>query len=174
MSHAMTTHRLATAEDLEAVHAIYMHEDVVPFLGFDPMPLRAFEAVFRSLLATRAFHVVEQDGKVAGFYRLSRHEGRARHVAYLGTFAVAPQAQGSGLARHIIEAAIARLQGEGVLRFELMLEADNPRAHRFYSRLGFTEEGWLRGAYKRASDGHYTDEILMAKLLPAVPPRSLP
>lgn len=40
MSHAMTAHRLATAEDLEAVHAIYMHEDVVPFLGFDPMPLR--------------------------------------------------------------------------------------------------------------------------------------
>lgn len=173
MSHAMATHRLATAADLEAVHAIYMHEDVVPFLGFDPMPLRAFEAVFRNLLATRAFHVVEQDGEVAGFYRLSRHEGRARHVAYLGTFAVAPRAQGSGLALRIIEAVTDRLQGEGVLRFELMLEADNPRAHRFYSKLGFVEEGRLRSAYKRASDGHYTDEILMAKLLPAAQPQRL-
>ena len=47
-----------------------------------------------------------------------------------------------------------------------MLEADNPRALSFYRKLGFQLEGTMRSAYKRASDTHYVDELLMAMLLP--------
>ena len=158
-------HRLATLDDLDAVYDIYMDEDVVPFLGFDPMPLAEFAPVMADLVATQAFHVVVKNGLVRGFYRVSTHPGRARHVAYLGTFAVAPDERGTGLAASIIETVVSRLQSEGVRRVELMLEADNPRALRFYEKLGFEFEGRLRSAYRRSHQSHDVDELLMARLL---------
>jgi RimJ/RimL family protein N-acetyltransferase len=161
-------HRLATFADLDAVYSIYMDEDVIPYLGFDPMPRDDFAKVLGELIASHCFYVVEVDGSVQGFYRATRHQGRARHAAYLGTFAVAPRAHGTGLARSIVETAIARLHAEGVTRVELTLEADNKRALSFYTKLGFELEGTMRLAYKRSSDPHYLDELLMAKLLPPV------
>jgi putative acetyltransferase len=159
-------HRLATLADLDAVYSIYMDDDVVPYLGFDPMPRADFVKVLSDLVASKSFYVVENSGRVQGFYRASRHEGRARHAAYLGTFAVAPEARGTGLAKSIIETAISRLHSEGVTRIELTLEADNRRAFKFYTKLGFELEGTMRSAYKRSNDSNYLDELLMAKLLP--------
>jgi putative acetyltransferase len=158
-------HRLATLDDLEAVHALYMHEEVVPYLGHDPMPLLEFRTIMDEWVASKCFHVVEQNGLVRGFYRLTRHAGRARHVAYLGTFAVAPEARGTGLAAAIIDGVLTRLRAEGVRRLELMLEADNPRALRFYEKQGFEFEGRLRAAYRRSHEDHDVDELLMARLL---------
>jgi putative acetyltransferase len=65
--------RLARPQDLEAVFAIYMHERVVPFLGYDPMPLGAFRPIFGELVDCGCFYVYEVDGCVAGFYRATRH-----------------------------------------------------------------------------------------------------
>ena len=121
--------RLARPGDLAEVHAIYMHPAVVPFLGFDPMPLEAFRDVYSGLCADATFFVLEeQDGGIAGFCRASRHSGRAAHVAYLGTFAIAPAARGRGLACGFLETLIAQLQAQGVRRVELMVEADNAHA----------------------------------------------
>jgi RimJ/RimL family protein N-acetyltransferase len=161
-------HRLATLADIDAVYSIYMEKDVIPYLGYDPMPRADFLAVMEALVASKSFYVVVLKGHIQGFYRASKYDGRARHVAYLGTLAVAPGARGTGLARSMIETAIARLHSEGVVRVELMLEADNPRARQFYSKLGFELEGIMRHAYKRSSDQHYTDELFMAKLLPPI------
>lgn len=164
-------HRLAAVADLDAVYAIYLHEDVIPYLGFDPMPRTDFVAVMDELLASRSFFVVEDQGRVLGFYRTRRQQGRAAHVACIGTFAIAPDARGSGLARAVLEQAISRLQSEGVTRVELTVEADNPRAIRFYRKLGFELEGTMRSAYKRSGDAHYVDELFMAKLLPPLADR---
>jgi putative acetyltransferase len=157
--------RLATRGDLAAVHAIYMHPEVVPYLGIDPVPLPEFEPVFTALLETNAFFVVENAGVVRGFYRVSRYQGRARHVAMLQTLAVDPQVKGSGLAASMVNEAIDCLRAEGVSRVELQVEADNPRGIAFYRKLGFELEGRLRAAYKRADQPEYVDEMLMAKLL---------
>jgi putative acetyltransferase len=157
-------HRHATLADIDAVYAIYMDENTIPYLGFDSMPRTDFLPVMEKLVASQSFYVVEREGSIQGFYRISRHEGRARHVAYLGTLAVSPEARGTGLARSMVETAIARLHAEGVVRIELMLEADNPRALNFYRKLGFEREGTMRCAYKRSSDAGYVDELFMAKL----------
>lgn len=157
--------RLATTADFDSVYAIYMHETVIPYLGVDPMGRVEFAAVFEALLATRRFYVVEMDGRVQGFYKALRQEGRAAHVAYLGTIAVDPAAHGSGLARSMIEEAIEILKQEGIIRVQLTVEADNPRAARFYEKLGFEQEGKLRAGYKRAGESGYVDQILMARLL---------
>jgi putative acetyltransferase len=161
--------RLATDLDFESVYSIYMHEEVIPFLGYDPMTRDAFQPIFASLVASKCFYVAEIDGVVKGFYRASRYEGRARHVAYLGTLAIAPEEKGAGLASRMITEAIDELAGQGALRVELMLEADNPRALAFYKKLGFVHEGTMRAAYKRSNEAHYTDELFLAKLLKPLP-----
>lgn len=41
------------------------------------MDLEAFRTDFDGLLAAGRFYVVEREGKVAGFYRITQCEGRA-------------------------------------------------------------------------------------------------
>lgn len=156
--------RLAKSDDLAAVHRIYMHDEVVPFLGIDPVPLDDFKPVFEGLLATGSFFVAERAQEVRGFYRVNRQKGRSRHVAVLETLAISPAEQGSGFAQSMIGEAIALMREEGVLRVELLVEADNARALAFYRKLGFEQEGRLRAAYKRANEPEYVDELLMARL----------
>ncbi len=157
--------RRATAEDLTQIYAIYMHEEVVPYLGYDPMPLAQFEPIYRQLLASEIFDVCEVDGQVVAFCKAIRHEGRSHHVALIGPLAVRPDAKGRGIARLMMENIIATMKANGVSRIELMAERDNPRAIAFYEKLGFEHEGTLRKAYKRAADADYTDECMMALLL---------
>lgn len=161
--------RLARPEDIGQVHRIYMDGRVMPFLGHDPMDLAAFRAVFDALLATGAFYVVEREGQVAGFYRIVQFEGRARHVAQLGTLAVDPGYQGSGLARDMVASAIERMKALGVRRVELQVEADNARGLAFYRKLGFDQEGVQRRAYRRSSEADDVDEILMVRFLDGQP-----
>jgi putative acetyltransferase len=157
--------RLARAGDIEAVHRIYMHDLVVPFLGVDPMPLEPFRAVFDGLLAAGHFYVLEHAGKLAGFYRITQFEGRARHVAQLGAVAIDPALRGSGLAAELVDHAIDRMRQLGVRRVELLAEADNARGLTFYRKMGFVEEGVQRRAYRRAGEDSDVDEILMVRFL---------
>ena len=157
--------RLARHDDLEVVHGIYMHDEVVPYLGQDPMPLDDFRPVFEGLLATDSFFVALRDEEVRGFYRVNRQKGRSQHVAILETLAISPSAKGTGFAQAMIAEALECMHEEGIRRVELMVEADNPRAFAFYRKLGFEQEGRLRAAYKRANQPDYVDELLMARLL---------
>ncbi len=156
--------RLAESIDLDAVFAIYMDPTVIPFLGFDPMPIEAFRAVFDGLVASRCFFVCEVAGEVAGFYKATRQAGRASHVASLGTLAVAPRFQGRGVAHAMVVDAIEQLRDAGVKRIELLVEADNPRGRSFYERLGFRVEGTLKKYYKRSHELDYVDDHVMARL----------
>jgi len=159
--------RLAIPSDIERVYAIYMDPQVVPFLGHDPLPRDAFARVFDPLFESGGFYVYEVAGQVQGFYQLRRHVGRAAHVAYLGTLAVAPAMHGRGVAGAMLRDAIERLRRASIRRVELTVEADNPRAIAFYQRLGFEYEGRQRAAYKRAADDGYVDELMYALLLQA-------
>ena len=147
---------------MEKVFSIYMDEAVNPYLGYDPMGIEEFAAVYTQLLASKSFYVYETANGVVGFYRSERYPGRARHVAYIGTFAVAPQCHGQGVAKTMLESEIAGLRREGVLRIEVIVESDNAKAIRFYKKLGFEIEGTLRKFYKRSSDPSYIDDYLMA------------
>ncbi|HEY7797652.1 MAG TPA: GNAT family N-acetyltransferase [Hyphomonadaceae bacterium] len=157
--------RPARPGDIEAVYAIYMHASVIPWLAHDPMDLDAFRAVFAKLLAGENFFVEERDGVVAGFYRITRYEGRASHVAELGTFAVHPDWQGRGLAREMIAEAVATLKAAGVIRLQLLVEPENGRAIAFYARMGFHQESIQRRAYRRSSEATEIDDIVMVRFL---------
>lgn len=167
-------HRPATPSDLGAVYSIYMEKGAIPYLGLDPMPLADFDNVFDELLASKEFHVVEVAKKVEGFYRLSYGKGRSSHVAQLSTLAVAPERRGTGFPSAIMETALKSLEAVGVIRVELVVEEDNPRALSFYRKTGFECEGILRGAYKRSCDDHYVDGILMARIWSPLKKRDVP
>ena len=157
--------RLATPQDIEAVFSIYMHEKVVPFLGYDPMPLDEFRPIYRELVESRSFFIYEAEGRIAGFYRATRYPGRVSHVACFGTLAVDPSLHGKGIAHAMVSDGIARLVAEGVKRIELYVESDNAPGLRFYEKLGFEREGTLRKFYKRAGEADYIDDHLLALLI---------
>lgn len=157
--------RLATPEDIDTVFALYMHEKVVPFLTYDPMPLEDFRPIYQGLLDSGCFFIYEREGRVAGFYRATRYPGRVQHVACLGTLAVDPALHGQGIALAMVGEAIDTLKAAGVKRIELFAESDNAPALRFYEKLGFEREGTLRKFYKRAGEADYIDEYVMALLV---------
>ncbi len=156
--------RLATPQDIDAVFALYMHEKVIPFLGYDPMPLEDFRPIYQGLLDSGCFYLYEVDGSMAGFYRATRYPGRVQHVACLGTLAVDPAFHGQGVALAMVSEGIELLKAAGVKRIELFAESDNAPALRFYGKLGFEREGTLRKFYKRAGEADYVDEYVMARL----------
>jgi len=157
--------RLARPEDVEQVHCIYMDASVIPWLSHDAMDIEDFRDVFAKLLAAGNFLVEERDGAVAGFYRVTRYDGRASHVAELGTLAVHPEWHGRGLAREMIAAALAELKSSGVIRVQLMVEPENARGIAFYERMGFHKEGVLRRAYRRSGEATEIDDIMMVRFL---------
>ena len=155
--------RMARAEDERALLPIYTHEQVERFLTFDGVDAQRFSAIFRQLLEDGNFFVYEVKGAVVGFCKATRLPGRSSHVAHLGPLAVAPELHGPGYATAMLRAVLAELERSGVLRFELLAEADNVRGIAFYQKLGFEREGVQRKAYKRAAEQNYLDEIMMVK-----------
>lgn len=157
--------RLAKAEDKARVHAIHSHPQVAPFLTYEPMSLQDFGPIYDEMLASGAFFVWTVAGQLAGFYRVTRYPGRAHHVALLRTLAVDPDAQGRGIGQAMVADALVHLRADGIRRVELYAESDNARALRFYAKLGFVEEGRLRGFYRRAGESRDVDEVVMGLLL---------
>ena len=154
-------HRLATDGDLKTVYDIYMHESVVPFLGYDPMSLDTFKSVYTEFRSDNSFFIYEIDGAIAGFYKIFRRSGRTWHVAYLGILAVSPQFQGAGVGKRLMSDVIKSQRQQGVKRIELIVESDNTGGVAFYKKLGFEIEGTLKNFYKRANEDHFVDDYIM-------------
>ena len=155
--------RIARAADESALFPIYTHALVERFLTFDGVDAHRFNGIFRSLLESGDFFVCEVDGTVVGFCKATRLPGRSSHVAHLGPLAVSPQFHGRGYAAAMLQDVLNCLEHRGVLRFELQVEADNPRGIAFYRKIGFDREGIQRRAYKRAGELAYVDEVMMVK-----------
>lgn len=59
------------------------------------------------------------------------------HRGWLNYVAVAPEAQGQGFGREIVEAAIAALRARGCPKINLQVRASNAAVMAFYQQLGF-------------------------------------
>ncbi len=89
---------------------------------------------------------------------------RLRHGAVL-TIGVHPAAQGQGLGRRLMQAALGWADAVGLERVELFVLADNARAISLYTSLGFVEEGRRRG-FCAGEDGGRVDDLTMARRRP--------
>jgi ribosomal protein S18 acetylase RimI-like enzyme len=97
---------------------------------------------------------------VAGFYIMPGP--KMSHKGVLWGMYVVPEARGSGLAAALVETVLA-YAGKEVEQVQLTVVVSNPRARRFYERMGFVEYGLEEKALKYK--GGYFDEVLMVKFL---------
>jgi ribosomal protein S18 acetylase RimI-like enzyme len=109
--------------------------------------------------------VADRDGVVAGYVLLARPSplDSNRHVLQINGLAVDPAAQGQGLGRRLVEAAIEEAGRRGARRLTLRVLGGNTVAQALYAACGFVVEGVLRGEF--FLDGGFVDDVLMARTL---------
>ncbi|MEU4524258.1 GNAT family N-acetyltransferase [Amycolatopsis sp. NPDC024027] len=109
--------------------------------------------------------VAEQDGVVTGYVRLAEGFGipAHRHVRVIGGLAVDPRRQRLGIARRLVDAAVAEARERGARKLTLRVLGHNTGARRVYERCGFVVEGVLRGEFR--IDDTDVDDVLMARSL---------
>jgi len=82
---------------------------------------------------------------VAGLVTLKRGETKGDSVQ-ISLLSLAPQFQGQGKGRLLVEKALAATRGWGEARCEVVTQGENDRAIRLYERAGFgcqSEESWF-------------------------------
>ena len=155
--------RPARAEDDAALLAI----DTVTWTpAVSPAPIPTDRtSFFRESHEPEGYLVAEVDGVVSGYVSLHQtiplpsHE----HVLEINGLAVASEAQGRGVGRELVEAAVAAAAKQGATKVTLRVLGPNTGAQRLYERCGFVVEGVLRGEF--ILDGQLVDDVLMARHL---------
>jgi len=110
-------------------------------------------------------YVAEVDGVVLGTYYIKRNQaGGGGHVCNCG-FATSPEARGRGVARGMLDHALATAPALGfrAMQFNFVV-ANNTRAIAIWERAGFETVGRLPGAFLHPRDG-YMDALVMYKSL---------
>jgi len=109
--------------------------------------------------------VAEDGGEIVGYVavgRATRLESN-RHVADIRGLAVAPDHQGRGLGRALVQAALDAARERGARKVTLRVLAPNTAARALYESCGFVVEGVRRDEF--FLDGRYVDDVLMARML---------
>ncbi|VVJ25002.1 Acetyltransferase [Amycolatopsis camponoti] len=109
--------------------------------------------------------VAEHDGMVAGYVRLDAGFPipAHAHVRVIGGLAVDPDRRRLGIARRLVDAAVAEARRRGARKVTLRVLGHNTAARRLYESAGFVVEGVLRGEFHVG--GEDLDDVLMARRL---------
>ena len=162
--------RRVRLSDAEAWARTLAHPEVFPQLLQMPWGnADQWQARLAEALAPGSPHVLivaEADGTVVGGAGLHPvgTSPRKRHAMSLGIH-VDPAFQGQGVGVLLMQSLCDYAdRWLGLLRIELEVYVDNPRAQALYQRFGFVQEGLHRCDALR--DGAYVDSLSMARLNP--------
>lgn len=159
----MLTIRPATADDERALRRL----DVLTTTAeVSPAPPRSpDDPFFEGRRQPADVLVAEDDGSVVGYAELEQQIGipSHAHVLTVGGLAVDPVAQGRGVGRELVEAAVAEARTRGARKVTLRVLGPNARARSLYHRCGFVVEGVLRAEF--VLDGRDVADVLMALAL---------
>ncbi len=101
------------------------------------------------------------DGALNGMVVFSRPtRPKLAHTGELGAMYVRDAARGTGLADALVDALVDHASGE-VEQIQLTVNAENPRAIKFYERHGFRAIGRIPRSLHVA--GRYYDDLLMLR-----------
>ncbi|MDO6526408.1 ribosomal protein S18-alanine N-acetyltransferase [Motilimonas sp. 1_MG-2023] len=121
------------------------------------------EKLFSSNFGTRYFnHVLSQDERVLGYYVASQ----AGVEATLLNIAIAPNEQGKGLGRKLLEHLLDHASTKQIEEIWLEVRESNQSAHHLYNELGFVEVDRRKGYYPTAEGRE--DAIVMCCYLDPV------
>lgn len=109
--------------------------------------------------------VAEVDGVVVGWVKVQPVTAMSshKHVFEIGGLAVNPTSQGTGVGRHLVEAAAQDCSRRGAHKLTLRVLGPNVVARRLYERCGFVVEGVLKEEFLLGN--RYVDDVLMARRL---------
>jgi ribosomal protein S18 acetylase RimI-like enzyme len=151
--------RLARVEDLDRLLALENR-----CFEHDRLSRRSFRHFLSS--DTASCMVAERAGELLG-YALVLFHGRTA-LARLYSMAVAPEHQGQGLGRVLLEAAETAALDSGAAVMRLEVHPQNFAAIALYRRAGYLEFGVYRGFYEDDSDALRMQHILVPRLQPDV------
>jgi ribosomal protein S18 acetylase RimI-like enzyme len=153
------TIRLARVEDLDALLTLENR-----CFELDRLSRRSFRHFLAS--DTASCLVAERAGELLG-YALVLFHGRTA-LARLYSMAVAPEHQGQGLGRFLLEAAETAALDGGTAVMRLEVHPQNFAAIALYRRAGYLEFGVYRGFYEDDSDALRMQHVLVPRLQPDV------
>ena len=146
--------RPARVDDAVAIAAL---DDATWSFDVTPSPRSSVPSSIDGML------VAEDGGEIVGYVavgRATRLESN-RHVADIRGLAVAPDHQGRGLGRALVEAALDAARERGARKVTLRVLGPNTAARALYESCGFVVEGVRRHEF--LLDGRYVDDVLMAR-----------
>jgi ribosomal protein S18 acetylase RimI-like enzyme len=165
----MTTHptdhtvRQLSSDDAEAFRALRLESLRVHPEAFGAsyeeecdLPLSDFQTQLDRFTVFGGF----VGASLAGIAMLQRNAQKKRqHVAMIWGMYVREEQRGTGLARSILDAVIARAEQE-VDQLELYVAVSNPRANRLYQALGFERFGVMRRSLRVGGVDHDADMMV--------------
>ena len=154
-----------TDSDFDLVYSIYTEDAIIPYMSFEKVSKEAFKECFQQMKYRDKFLCFKEHGQVVGLVTVIRGKWRKSHVATIGGLAVPSPHQGKGVATRMIKSLVESLAEQGIRRFELFVESDNTNAINLYKKLGFKQEGILKGYFKRDAASTAIDEIIMARII---------
>lgn len=141
---ASLTIRAATDADLAQVLAIYAQPDLD---ACEVLPVESAREIFArfSRYPDYRLYVACVGDEVVGTFALLIMDNLAHLGARSGLiedFAVAPNRQGQGIGRRMVEFALQRCRDTGCYKLALSSNLKRGPAHAFYESLGFVRHGY--------------------------------
>jgi phosphinothricin acetyltransferase len=163
--------RDATADDAEAVAAIYAHHVLHGTASFDhvPPPPEHFRAKIEAVTgAGWPFLVAERDGAVAGYaFATQIRERPGYRFTAEDSIYVHPEHIGRGIGGALLDALIERCAGYGFRQLIAVIGGAEPASVALHAKRGFREVGRLHAVGWK--HGRSLDSVYMQLELPTPP-----
>lgn len=149
--------------DAKALNKIVNEPEVNKFVLLPPpVPLKSTLDRIREKRGGAKWVAAELDGTVVGSVELRPKKGRESHVAGFG-ISFGKAGRGTGAAAVALQELFKYARQCGVKIIFGSCFEDNPRARKFYEKIGFREVAVLKGHLKRGSK--YGGTVLIEKRL---------
>ena len=128
------------AEDAAAIAAIYNEYVLHTTISFETaaLPPHAMQARIEAYAAECPYLVYEEAGRILGYCYAHRWKERAAYArTWESTIYLAPEAQGHGIGRALMQELITRCRAAGCRVLIACITQGNERSCRFHEALGF-------------------------------------
>lgn len=157
------TLRRAVVADAEAITEIVNGVVRDTAVTFTAIPKDVAQFVTK-IAEGQPFWVADEGGTILGYASYAQFRGGDGYVHTMEhSVALAPEAQGQGLGRHLMHALEAHARASGVHVLVAGISAENPGSVTFHQKLGFEVVGHMPQVGRKF--GRWMDMILMQKML---------